>query len=150
MNDDREQRQVPGYSGRCHCGAIGFTYHSTTKPESWQLRACQCRFCRCHDALSASSPGAEIAFHASDAEQLQRYRFGLRTADFLLCRECGVYIGAVIATERGQFGIINTHALDPQPAGLAAAVPADYDGEVVADRVNRREQRWAPVTALPW
>ena len=84
-----------------------------------------------------------------EPEHLQRYRFGLRTADFLLCRRCGVYIGAVIETPKGRFGIINTHSLvDPLPA-MAAREPVSYDGEDTGGRVARREERWSRVTGFP-
>lgn len=137
------------YKGRCHCGAIGYRYTCTTTPAEWAVRACQCRFCRAHDALSTSDPTGSIAFEAVEPAQLQRYRFGLKTADFLLCRRCGVYIGAVIDTSKGYFGIINTHALiDPQPT-IALAEPISYDGEDSARRVMRREQRWSRVTGIP-
>ena len=137
------------HEGRCHCGAIGYRYTCTTSPAEWAIRACQCRFCRVHDALSTSDPAGRIAFEASDPGQLQRYRFGLKTADFLLCRRCGVYIGAIIKTPKGRFGIINTHALvDPHPE-LAAREAVSYDGEDTSGRVARREQRWSRVTAFP-
>ncbi len=137
------------YEGTCHCGAIGFTYRCDVPPGDWAIRACQCRFCRVHDALSASDPDATIAFRAAEPGQLQRYRFGLKTADFLLCRRCGAYIGAMIETPRGRFGIINTHALaDPMPA-LAAPQPMHYDGEGTEARVDRREKRWSRVTDFP-
>jgi hypothetical protein len=94
--------------------------------------------------LSASDPSGSVLFAVADEKLLNRYRFGLRTADFLLCRKCGVYIGALIETERGQFGIINTHALLNTPNSLAATAPVSYDTEDVAGRVSRREKRWTP------
>lgn len=137
------------YSGACHCGAIGYVYSCETTPADWAIRACQCRFCRAHDALSASDPAATIEFVATEPDQLQRYRFGLHTADFLLCHRCGVYIGASIETPNGRFGIINTHALtDPAPA-TAKPQPISYDGEETEGRVARREERWSPVSAFP-
>jgi len=132
------------YQGSCHCGAIGYRYRSNLAPDKWSIRACQCRFCRAHDALSASDSSGSVLFTVADEKLLNRYRFGLRTADFLLCRECGVYIGALIETERGRFGIINTHALLKTPKSLAAAAPMTYDTEDVAGRVSRREERWTP------
>ena len=143
-------RAQTSWQGRCHCGAIGFDYTCELPPAEWPIRACQCRFCRCHYALSTSTPDAVIRFRAASPTQLTRYRFGLRTADFLLCRQCGVYIGAVIETPRGRFGIINTHSLDPQPEDLAAATAISYDGEQTDGRVQRREQRWANVSEVPW
>jgi hypothetical protein len=137
------------YPGSCHCGAIGFIYRTDIEPDQWSIRGCQCSFCRAHDALSTSDPAGEISFIASSPELLNRYRFGLKTADFLLCRECGVYIGALIETAGKSFGIVNIHALREGPADLAATAPISYDGEDVGGRVSRREQRWTPVVEHP-
>ena len=132
------------YDGGCHCGSIGFHYRTDHAPSLWSIRACQCSFCRAHDALSTSDPTGKLEFFASRPANLERYRFGLRTADFLLCRECGVYIGAFIETGNGAWGIINTRSLGKTPDDVAAAVPADYDSETTTGRVGRREERWTP------
>lgn len=137
------------YRGSCHCEAIGFEFSTNMPPADWPIRACQCRFCRAHDALSASTPDAVIRFNADDSTMLRKYRFGLSTADFLLCRNCGVYVGAVIEVESLHYGIINTHALTPVPGDLATPEPISYDGEKTDNRVSRRQQRWAKVSALP-
>ncbi len=142
--------KMPAYEGICHCGAIGFRYATNVAPGEWSIRACQCRFCIAHDALSTSDPAGSIAFVSTDPKRLQRYRFGLRTADFLLCTNCGVYIGAVIETVAGRFGIVNTNVLAPRPGNIAGVAPISYDGEDAGGRVSRREQRWTPVTSVPW
>ncbi len=142
--------QKTEYTGSCYCGSLGFSYRTGVAPQAWSIRACQCRFCRNHDALSISDIAGELDFIANDGKDLQRFRFGLRTADFMLCRNCGVYIGAVIECDSGRFGIINLHALDSMPDDIAAVAPIDYDGEESAGRVARREQRWTPVVAVPW
>ena len=138
------------YAGQCFCGSIGYDFATSTPPAEWSIRACQCAFCRAHDALSTSDPAGELRFHAPKPENLQRYRFAMRTADFLLCRECGVYIGAVIETEQGRFGIINTHSLKETPGDIAAVAPISYDKEDKKGRVGRREERWTPVRHVPW
>lgn len=137
------------FTGSCHCGAIGFRYRTAQPPEAWSIRACQCSFCRAHAALSTSDPAGGIEFHGFQGGALQRYRFGQRTADFLLCRECGVYIGALMETPDGAYGIVNANALRPIPALPAAAAPMDYDAESAAQRIVRRTQRWSPATVTP-
>lgn len=137
------------FTGTCHCGAIGFCYRTNIDPAEWSVRACQCSFCRAHDALSTSDPAGEISFTASRPESLQKYRFGLKTADFLLCRECGVYVGALIETGGKAYGIVNIHALEELPPKLAPAAPISYDNEDTGGRVTRREQRWTPVSGRP-
>lgn len=135
------------YLGRCHCGALGFEYDTRLEPAAWSIRACQCTFCRAHGALSTSDPQGSLAFRCDAPELLTRYRFGLRTADFLLCRNCGVFVGATIATARGRYGILNVNTLAPIPAHLAQALRMSYEGESEADRTLRRDQRWTPVRA---
>lgn len=137
------------YIGSCHCGAIGFLFRTAIEPDQWSIRACQCSFCRAHDALSTSDPGGDMSFIAKNPALLQKYRFGLKTADFLLCRECGVYIGALIETGGKSFGIINIHALRDAPPNLAPTAPISYDNEDTGGRVTRREQKWTPVTEYP-
>ena len=140
---------MSSYPGQCFCGSIGFDYETAIAASDWSIRACQCAFCRAHNALSTSDPAGTLHFHASDLDNLQRYRFAMRTADFLLCRECGVYIGAVIETEQGRFGIINTHSLKVTPGDIAAVEPITYDSEDKQGRVGRRQTRWTPVTGVP-
>lgn len=135
------------YSGSCHCGAIGFSYRTHQPPAAWDVRACQCSFCRAHAGLTTSDPAGSIEFHEHQAGSLQRYRFGLRVTDFLLCRVCGVYIGAEMEAEAGRFGVININALRPIPEGLGPAVAMEYGSESTAERVDRREARWTPVIA---
>ena len=92
-----------------------------SRRRSGAFRACQCSFCRAHQALEHVRSGRADPILGTQAGPLQRYRFGQRTADFLLCRECGVYIGAEMQADEGRFGIINVNALRPIPADLAAA-----------------------------
>jgi hypothetical protein len=136
---------LSAYPGSCHCGEIGFRYHTAQPPDGWSIRACQCSFCRAHGALSTSDPAGKIEFRGAGSGALNRYRFGLHVTDFLLCRECGVYIGAVMETPHGVFGIININALRPQPTTIAETMPMEYGSESTEQRTSRREQRWSPV-----
>ena len=110
------------------------------------MRACQCTFCRRHGALSTSDPKGSIEFRVAHPESLIRYRFGRRTADFLICGRCGIYIGAVMESARGRFAVLNANTLEPRPADLPQPAPMDYEGETTDDRAVRREQRWTPVS----
>ena len=133
------------YEGGCHCGAVGFRYTTDREPHAWSVRACQCSFCRKHDALSTSDAAGHLRFRSDDPETLQRYRFALRTADFLLCRRCGVYVGAVIDVAGKQYGNNNIHALVDPPRDMASVEPVSYDAEETDDRIGRRAERWTPV-----
>ena len=134
------------FRGACHCGAVGFVYRAAIAVADWQPRACQCGFCRAHGSITVSDPAGSLAVAARDPQALRKYRFGQRTADFLLCSRCGVYLGAVIASDRGTFGIINARALVSPGEPLPDPVAMTYEGEQVAERLERRLERWTPVT----
>jgi hypothetical protein len=133
------------FSGSCHCGALTFSFRTALAVSQWSVRACQCGFCRAHGAHTTSDPTGRLAFSVGEPQALQRYRFGLKTADFLVCRRCGVYIGAQIATAHGAFGIVNTLAMLPLTTELPPAAPVDYGSESASERTGRRELRWTPL-----
>lgn len=135
---------VVAYEGCCHCGAIGFVFHTFVPPEHWMVRACQCCFCRSHGACTTSDPRGFVEFRISDPAKLQCYRFGTRATDFLVCRDCGTYLAAAIETAAGRFATLNVNAIRPSP-GTPAAEAISYDGESAGDRQVRRERRWTPV-----
>jgi len=133
------------YLARCHCGALTARYRTALEPSVWSVRACQCSFCRSHAALTTSDPRGSLAFRCENPGQVSRYVFGGRTAQFLICRDCGVYVGAQMQTDNGTFGILNVLSLRPLPTHLPPAVAMDYNSETAQARRLRREKRWTPV-----
>ena len=133
------------FEGACHCGAIEFTYTTTLPPPRWPVRLCQCSFCRGHGSRSTSDPSGELQFRFERPEFLRRYRFALRTADFLICKECGTYVAAVLLSGRGAQGVINLNTLRAPPKGLRPGKPVSHDGESGEGRRARRVLTWTPV-----
>jgi hypothetical protein len=133
------------FDGGCHCGAIEYTYTTTLPPARWPVRLCQCAFCRGHGTRATSDPAAELKFRFERPEFLRRYRFALRTADFLVCKECGIYVGAVLLSGRGAQGTINLNTLRDPPKGLRPGKAVNHDDESAEIRRGRRVQTWTPV-----
>jgi hypothetical protein len=136
------------YEGGCHCGAIAVAFHTLERPHRWRVRSCQCSFCRVHGARTTADPRGSIEFHVADTSKLVRYQFGTRSTDFLLCRQCGVYVAALLVSPVGSFATLNINAIDMR-FDVPEAQPVSYDGESVQERISRREQRWTPVAAAP-
>ena len=135
------------YEGRCHCGAVRFTYTTAKSPAAWPVRACQCSFCRAHGARTTADPQGSVSFSVADPAKLRRYRFGTAQADFFVCAECGVYMAAVLTTPRGRFATLNVNTIGGV-SDVPPAEPVTYDAESSEQRIARREQRWTPVAAL--
>ena len=133
------------HRGGCHCGALRYALETAMSLEQLPLRACQCSFCRHHGALSTSDSQGALRFELRDASRLIRYRFGLKTAYFLICGTCGVYVGATLEDGGKSWAIINANTLDEVAQLAQDAAPMDYDGEDAAGRMARRKARWTPV-----
>src|ERR671925_2309177 len=131
------------FQGGCHCRAIGFVYRTALAPGDWSVRACPCTFCRAHGVVSTSDPAGSVEISARE-NALQRYRFGQRSADFFICRNCGVYVAAVMEHAGRRYAVINVRTLDPPP-NLPAPVVRSFESEQPAERNARRLQRWTPV-----
>lgn len=132
------------YHGGCHCGSVRFSFRTEVPPPEWAIRACQCSFCRAHGAYTTSDPKGSLEFEVTAAEPLRFYRFGRRITDFLVCRECGVYVGAVTEVSGMLYAIINTNALQPRQTGLKVPMPSVYDDESAEARIQRRQRLWTP------
>lgn len=128
----------------CHCGNIRATFQSEAEPVT---RECQCSFCRAHASVTVADPQGSLVLHVANERKLSRYRFGaLRLADMLVCRECGVYVAAVMESSGKAFGILNLRAAGGTPLLGRQPVPADYDAESADQRRARRERAWTPTT----
>jgi hypothetical protein len=136
---------VHRFEGRCHCGNLSFVFEATAGLEALGLRADQCSFCKAHAARNTSDPQGSMRISVREPDQLERYRFGLRTADFLICRRCGIYIGALMEDGGKSWFTVNVNAFRPPPPADFPIAPFDYDAEDVPARIARRKTKWTPV-----
>jgi hypothetical protein len=137
---------VSEHSGGCHCGNLRLSLRLSLGPADTRLRACGCSFCRAHNTRTTSDPDGSVDIHAADWSIVERYRFGTGTAEFLICRRCGVYIGAIGETALGTGAVININCLDDWAAFTQQPIPVDHDGEATGDRLARRAANWTPAT----
>jgi hypothetical protein len=136
------------HRGGCHCGNLRWTLDSALRAAELPVRACQCAFCLRHGALSTSDPSGHLRFEIADPALLLRYRFATRSADFLICRRCGVYVGALMEEGGAWFAIANLNTLEGREALAPAPQPMDYEGETEGARRGRRSARWTPSAPL--
>lgn len=142
---DNEQA-VAVYEGGCHCGAIRVQFAPSVAPEGLPLRMCACSFCRRHGATTATDRDGRLHITLVKVEEAVRYRFGARTADFLLCGTCGVYVAAVMSTEAGAVSTLNVNVLDQHELFTAEPEHVVYEGETPHARRLRRAERWTITT----
>lgn len=133
------------HEGGCHCGNIHLAFESAIDPADFEVRACQCRFCRKHNTRSIADPAGRLTITVDRPSDLQRYVFGLRTAEYLLCRTCGVYVAAVVDAGLHPHALVIVNALDDAARFTATPVETNYDAEDEPTRLTRRRAGWTPV-----
>ncbi len=132
-------------NGRCHCGNLEFRFHRPESETQIRLRACDCRFCRRHGTKCFSDPAASAVIEVADRRLLQRYRFGTGGTDFLICRTCGCYLGALVSEGGRHWSTLNFRLSDWHDR---PAQPVSYGDETPASRLLRRKARFTPTELI--
>jgi hypothetical protein len=99
------------YSGSCHCQNIRFEFHSDFKFLKFSPRACDCDFCLKHGASYVSDPDGILRIKISDENEVNRYEHGSKTAEFLVCRKCGVFVAVTYTEEKTVYAGINSNTV---------------------------------------
>ncbi|MBT5185451.1 MAG: hypothetical protein HOH19_15075 [Kordiimonadaceae bacterium] len=129
------------FQGHCHCGNIHFTFSSMNNENDFTPRTCSCSFCRHHGGSYVSDPEGHIDLNFKDKTQVNFYQFGQKTADFIICKNCGVITMAISNIKDKNYAVINIRAmLDYTFTGTATQT--NFDGETPQQRLERRAQNW--------
>lgn len=128
------------YRGSCHCGAVSAEYETDA---TVSLRQDGCGFCSSRGVKSASDPKGRLTLVSQ--LRLIRYRFGHKTADFLVCPRCGTYIATQMSGPLGPVGVLNVVGVSIAELKDEPATFASLDGETVEERIQRRLSRWTPI-----
>lgn len=128
--------------GACHCGDLRFALDWPDDVRPVPARACGCTFCTKHGAAWTSHPSARLRVSVASLEHWQRHCFGTRTADFHLCRRCGVPVVATSRIEGRDYAVVNVNAFEGFDSALLDRSRSDFDAESVEQRLARRQSRW--------
>lgn len=131
------------YRGACHCGVVRADYETDVPVH---LRQDGCGFCRARGVKSASDPAGALRIRSERA--LIRYRFGHKTADYLICPECGAYVATFMVGPDGPVGVVNVVGLDIAELRDEPATLSSLGGETPDERIARRLSRWTPMTLV--
>jgi hypothetical protein len=134
------------HSGGCHCGNIHVRLRLSKSPQQTPLRACACSFCRAHMTRTVADIAGHFTLSAGDWSLVEPYRFGSRTADYMVCRRCGVYVAAICETVAGPRAVVNINCLTDRASFTQQPNATNYDGETEATRLSRRATHWMPAT----
>ena len=133
----------------CHCGNVQVAIGLTREPRSYQPRACDCSFCQRHAAAYISDAEGSLTFQVKDPQLLGSYKQGSNTADFLICRNCGVLIGVAYREGDETYAALNARILAGS-VSLGSEVTASPQKLGASEKVGRWKKLWfKSVTIAP-
>ena len=128
--------------GSCHCGTIAFTLAWEPEPTTIPARACTCSFCTKHGGVWTSCPSGTLEVMVRDSAQVSRYAFDTRTAQFHVCRRCGVVPVVTSEIEGRLYAVVSVQAFDGVDPALLQHAPASFAQETAEERLARRQRGW--------
>lgn len=129
--------------GSCHCGEVRVELTTRLAPASLVPRACDCTFCRKQGAAYLSDPSGRMRISARHADSVNRIRQGSDSAEFLLCRRCGVLVAVIVEHASRVYGATNAGCLDDPPA-LGDPVAVSPRRLTRDEKLTRWMQLWCP------
>ena len=128
--------------GSCHCGNIRFVLQWPALQASVPVRKCGCDFCTRHGGAWTSHPESQLNVEASDPSTVSAYRFGTRTADFIVCTACGVVPLVLSLIEDTVYAVVNVNTFENVDSLTLSISSTDFDGEDRESRLDRRQRNW--------
>ena len=131
--------------GSCHCRNLRFTLQWPDEALPIPARACGCGFCRKHGGVWTAHPDARLSLTVDDPAAVIVYAFETRTADFQGCARCGVVPWVRSEIDGRAYAVVSVNAFDDVDPALLQRTEVTFEGEAVADRLQRRAHRWIPL-----
>ena len=137
MNQSKRQLR-----GSCYCGNIRFVFATDKSDDELPRRECQCGFCVLHGRIATSDRDGELRIAIEAPENVSKFRFGHRTADFYVCRECGMIPVVTSEIDGATRGIADVRMIEGFAWSRSETSRHDFEGEEVNDRLDRRKGYW--------
>ena len=128
--------------GSCYCGNIRFVFVTDKSDDELPQRECQCGFCVLHGRIATSDRDGELRIAIEAPENVRKFRFGHRTADFYVCRECGMIPVVTSEIDGAIRGIADVRMIEGFVWSRSETSRHDFEGEEVDDRLDRRKGYW--------
>ena len=128
--------------GSCYCGNIRFVFVTDKSDDELPKRECQCGFCILHGRIATSDRDGELRIAIVAPENVSKFRFGHRTADFYVCRECGMIPVVTSEIDGAIRGIADVRMIEGFVWSRSETSRHDFEGEEVDDRLDRRKGYW--------
>jgi len=136
--------------GGCHCGAIRYEFTWPVPGREIPVRACSCAFCTKHRACYTSHADAVLDVMIADKDAVSAYTFATGTAEFQVCRRCGVVPFVTSRIEGRMYAVVNVNTFEGDEASTLTESTSNFDGESLDQRLARRARTWIPTVSVTY
>ena len=139
-------------NGKCHCGNITFEFHrpdfDPASDDALPVRSCTCSFCVKHGGVYTSHPEGSLQATIADDAEVGLYQFGTGTAHFYICRKCGIFPFVISEINGNHYAVVNVNTFENVDRSKLVHAVADFEGESVDGRLDRRTRTWIPAVTI--
>lgn len=130
--------------GGCHCGNIGYVLDLPGDDPEVAVRTCSCSFCTIHGGSYISYREASLHAVVKEPSHLSRYRFGTKTADFLVCSRCAAVPFVTSLIDGTLYAVVSVNSFRDLGRWTLHTTATSFDGETTEGRLESRAQTWIP------
>jgi hypothetical protein len=131
----------------CHCRNIELQIELSRSPEHYHPRACDCDFCSKHGAAFVSDPAGTLTLLIKDARARGSYYQGSQQAELVLCKTCGVFVGALHRANDRLYATLNARTVDAEVSFSSHEIVSPRKLSAVA-KSERWEAIWFPTVKI--
>jgi hypothetical protein len=117
------------FPGQCHCGNVAYEFGVPAGVMELQGRACSCSFCVKHGAVYTSHPDGVLEVIIGSTDRVNRYLFGQNSAEFAICKGCGVIVYALCSIDGDEYAVVNVNTFEDVDTRDLTRVRTNFDGE---------------------
>ena len=128
------------YEGGCSCKNIVISLFLDSELSQHTPRACQCSYCKKKNAAYISFSDWRMEVKIKNSDQINKFRFSTRTADFVSCKICDELIYVVSKIGNINYSVVNITAF--KNIKFPGPEECDFDSEIQSERLIRRELNW--------
>ena len=139
-------------NGQCHCGNIQYQFirpdFDPDADDTLSVRICTCSFCVKHGGIYTSHPKGTLTAQIANESLIQRYAFGTSTAHFYTCQQCGVFPFVTSEIAGSLYAVVNVNTFENIDKSALIPATADFEGENLESRLERRTRTWIPTVRI--
>lgn len=138
---------MPLIIGSCHCKNISYELLLPVD-KTIAARSCSCSFCSKQNATYTAHKDAVLKAIFKSESLVNRYTFGMNTAQFIVCSQCGILPFVISTIDQSTYAVVNVNTFERKQSWQIISSKISFDEESLKERLERRKKTWIPTVNI--